>query len=114
MNCSEVQNLLSAYFDGELVDEHRSDVAVHLAECASCKSELDSFQKLSNIAQTLNSPSPPAGVWENIESKLEEQQSRPPRRQLWRLPAVQLAAAVTILIAVTLGWFVFRVFAFRP
>ncbi len=41
MNCRDVDALLPAYVDGELVGTDREDVDVHLAGCSACRSRVD-------------------------------------------------------------------------
>ncbi len=47
MECPEVQNRLSAYFDGELEEDQRLVIAAHLERCSACAEELQVFGRLS-------------------------------------------------------------------
>ncbi len=71
MNCEEAQERLSAYFDGELPSPVQVSVADHIKSCAICARELEGFEKLSQIASGLGRPEPPAGLWNEMEKKLD-------------------------------------------
>ena len=72
MNCSEIQNLLSAYYDDELSADMRDSVAAHLNECNVCASELAGFEKLSSLTATLDRPETPTAVWSAVEQDLDD------------------------------------------
>lgn len=73
MNCSEVRELLSAYYDGELNEDDCASVSEHLQECAPCEAELAGFQQLSVLAGDLASPAPPDNGWKQLEQQLGSQ-----------------------------------------
>ena len=73
MNCAEVLDLLSAYYDGEIDADSRSKVESHFRECAECEKELASFEKLSSLTAALEKPETPSEVWSAVESGLEEE-----------------------------------------
>ena len=60
MNCSEIQEQLSAYHDGELASEMREVVAAHVADCQQCASQLAEFESYSNSFNQLPQPEVPA------------------------------------------------------
>ncbi|MEW6404885.1 MAG: zf-HC2 domain-containing protein [Chloroflexota bacterium] len=51
-----VQEMLSAYLDGELRGSHLHRVEEHLAECQSCREELKSLQALSGLLKDVPAP----------------------------------------------------------
>lgn len=106
MNCAEIQQRLSAYYDGELPDGVATEIAAHLRDCPSCAEELASFGKLSDLSRRLDEPLAPAHLWSEIEAKLDAAASElpevAPRRGL-RLPSRFLAIAATIAIAAGIG-----------
>lgn len=71
MECSRVQELMSAYHDDELSADLRRDVAEHLRGCASCAKELACFEGLSQMAAQLEVPAIPAETWNRIEERLQ-------------------------------------------
>ncbi len=121
MNCTEVQELLSAYCDAELVDDQRSRVSCHLEECSVCDQKLAAFKNLSHMAKTVETPVPPEHLWRRIEEQLDQQpkEGQPKEGQLvsqsvvrsrtWTFSARrQLALAATVLVAAGIGWFAFQ------
>lgn len=107
MNCSEVQDRLSAYFDGELTADEQSTVAAHLEGCSACGEELTAFGKLSEISAGLTTPQAPSHLWNELEAKLDnDAENKPtlaPPSLLQRLPRTVVAVAASLLVAVGLG-----------
>ena len=68
MNCSEVQGLMSAYFDGELASGTREQVRTHLESCSLCSQELVGFDRLSQLASQMTLPKPASDLWDQSES----------------------------------------------
>lgn len=105
MNCVEAQERLSAYFDGELPSPERGSVADHIKSCAICAKEFERFEKLSQMASKLRRPEPPAGLWNELEKKLDAAvaSSRPRARYLRRRI---VAMAALLLVGLALGYYV--------
>lgn len=113
MNCAEVQQQLSAYFDGELPVEMEAQIASHLEGCTTCAGELAGFNQLSELSTKLTDPPVPEMMWEQLESALDRQhEPRPepisPIVRPSRLSKRVLAIAVMLLIASGLSFFVYR------
>jgi hypothetical protein len=111
MNCSEVQELLSAYHDGELADDMRSRVSEHLGQCSDCAQRLAGFENLSVITGLLSTPTPPTHIWSQLEQQLDQQPTIRPATLVrgWSFPvSSRFALAATILIAVGIGWFSYQ------
>lgn len=111
MNCTETQDLLSAFYDGQLPDDVHAQVAQHVAQCDRCAEELAAFESLSRLAAEMADPDPPAAIWEQLEEGLEAPAPSPTasapragRRSILRW----LVLAATVLIAVGLGWWGFH------
>ena len=109
MDCSEVQELLSSYFDDELASDTRKAVADHVGSCADCKGELSRFEVLSSLARGLDVASPAQRIWSQLEPQLDRESSehevRPRRAVLWfRTRIGQVAMAATIVVAAVLVW----------
>jgi len=51
MTCMEINNLLSAYLDGELDSACRPTVESHLRRCSSCLSEVKNLQVLTSAVE---------------------------------------------------------------
>ena len=110
MDCTKANDLLSAYYDGELPSEIRATVAEHLSNCSDCTRELERFGSLSAMSRDLLHPELSSDIWNQIEQQLEEdditaseaaQHTRTWSRPMFRV----MALAATVLIAVGIGWF---------
>jgi hypothetical protein len=102
MNCTEAQELLSAYHDGELSEEVRADVDAHVRDCAACAREVESFQELSAMAGELTDPQTPESVWNGVESQLADTPPQFGGARSWWNPRVVIsvgALAATLLVA---------------
>jgi hypothetical protein len=75
MQCCEVVELLSEYYDGELSPDKADAVAEHVAVCTHCAAELETLHKLSDLTRKLDQPSPPRHVWPRIAAQLNSSQS---------------------------------------
>lgn len=76
MNCSETQNLLSAFYDGELSSDMHAVVAEHLTQCESCAESLAGFQQLSAAFSSSATPPVPLSVWDGVVRGLDRQDDR--------------------------------------
>ena len=111
MNCPDVQELLSAYYDGELPDDKHADVKVHLDGCSECARQLAGFEKLSALATSVATPDPPSEIWEELERQLDEEPAFQPVEQKRRSPLTTprlLTLAASLLIAVGIGWWAYQ------
>ena len=102
MDCSQVRELLSPYYDGALSADDRAVVAEHLSHCPACEVELEAFRRLSALVHSVAPAPPPDDRWSELARRLEENTLGRPkphrRRRVFGLAA--LAAAATALIAV--------------
>lgn len=110
MICSEVQEKLSGYFDGELAKEDVAVIDVHLARCSECSEELAFFGQLSDLSSSLTNVDAALPDWSELEKKLDDEDHRqplpssPPRhnqRSFLRLFAV--AAALVIVVGLSVA-----------
>ena len=85
----EVQNLLSAYLDGELTQADRQRVRIHLEDCPDCRREFDQLQELRKLTGSLEFVDPPEDKMQEIEQRLSVQA---PRRFGWGLFLAGLGA----------------------
>lgn len=108
MQCREVVELLSAYYDGELPSEKAAAIADHVAVCANCAAELQTLHKLSDLTTKLDQPSPPRHVWPRIEAQLNANHSPaiPPAMPAPRASRKTLFAVAALLL-VGLSWIAF-------
>lgn len=75
MHCQQVRELLSAFYDDELPHDQAKAVSAHIAGCAECAAELETFHKLSDLTGRLDDPRPPRHVWPRIAAQLNASQS---------------------------------------
>ncbi|TWT29514.1 hypothetical protein Enr8_50310 [Blastopirellula retiformator] len=102
---------MSDFFDGEMPEEEQLAMADHLADCDACAQELASFDALSRLTATLDHPSPPAGMWDQLESHLvdangvsaESLAAAQPYR--WTTgPFAPLVMALAASVVFAIGW----------
>jgi len=111
MDCSEVKDLLSSYYDDELPADTRAAVAEHVAGCEECARELEDFSGLSTMAKALTHPESPARIWQQLEEQLHSEDRAKAKRPTlldWlretRKPVMQLGLASAAAILVAIAW----------
>lgn len=109
--CSDIEPLLSAYFDDELAPEQRDRVALHLEECGECREILAGIEWVEQVAADAEMPPVDeqqwARVWEGIRAKQDASVAHAAgsgaiRRRKWLRPLTGLAAAAVLLISLGL------------
>jgi len=108
MNCSEVHDLLSDYYDNELSDDLREAVRFHLKTCTHCAGEIGAFEKISQLAGNLSNPVPPSELWGELETRLQNElkpmsrivEQPGSRTPLKRIPKYSLLLVATTLLLV--------------
>jgi anti-sigma factor RsiW len=97
------EQLLHAYFDGELDFVRTIELEEHLKTCADCAEELREQQTLRQSLRSSNLYEPaPASLQARIRASLPADQIQPKLIPMWRRSAVPWFAAA-IVIAVVLG-----------
>ncbi len=76
MNCSQIQNLLSDYYDHELSSDTNQEMEAHLSTCESCAESLTAFENLTQLMGNLSEPVPPANMWSELELRLQEEEAQ--------------------------------------
>jgi anti-sigma factor RsiW len=93
MKCTQRDEDLQAFFDGELDPPRASSFRQHVVECPSCQSRLQVFQDLrSELRAHAAAYKAPAHVREQIGSRLHQLERR--RRRSWK------AVAAIVIIAI--------------
>ncbi|UUO05629.1 anti-sigma factor [Blastopirellula sp. J2-11] len=112
MDCTEARERLSDYFDGEMPAEQQQAMTDHLADCESCALELADYEDLSALTASLDHPLPPAGLWGEIESQLQTEDSLSPESLATAQPFrwttgryVPLVMALAASVVFAIGWF---------
>lgn len=108
MRCDEVIPLLSPFHDDELApDQHRA-VEEHIAGCKACMTQLESFQRLSNLVETTLVPDTPAQLVQKVEQSLREKVSLWDRFHFGSQPQTALVALTVVAASVVLAFFTWR------
>jgi len=103
---------LSAWIDDDLDPTARRAVEAHLAACAECRGVVAELETLRADARRWadDTAQPPTDLWTGIAARLGERAAGPaPARVLrwyqrrWSVGLVELAAAATLVAAVTAG-----------
>lgn len=71
MQCHEIQESLSAYFDGMLDPSVMEAVDRHLMECSVCRSEAEDLKMIVQLVRELPEVDPPEGFRTDLRAKLE-------------------------------------------
>lgn len=101
MNCHEIYERLSRYFDGELSSELALAVREHIQNCEKCASELRAFEKLSKLVASSEVAIPASSNWDRIAAELDKR-NRPLIAKRWLSFSGRLAAGVGLALAASL------------
>ena len=100
MKCHDLQELISAYVDGELSQTQRDFVEEHLQHCRGCQLTLAEYTRISNQMSSLRSTPPLPDIKKEIMSKTSpENVINKPRR--WLRP-VLIAAPFVLALAIAI------------
>ena len=76
MNCSDYQELLSAYLDRALPTHEHTSVARHLENCVACHADLSAYLKVKESLRGQTMPSIPSELIAEIEAQTVLRPSR--------------------------------------
>ena len=100
MHCSEIQENLSAYLDGELDPDEESELKSHLEGCESCSRELESLRSTVELVRSVPRVQAPSALKQRLSSATSF------RRPAWRfLNPVALASAAALIIVTVVAIF---------
>lgn len=85
----EIQNLLSAYLDGELTQADSQRVRLHVEDCGECQTTLEEMAALQHLTAEIKFAEPPDDLLDALEQRVSVQA---PRRFGWGLIITALAA----------------------
>lgn len=97
MNCRDLEELLSAYADGELAGTQRHFLDEHLTSCADCRAILADYTKIREQLLSLRVTSPLPDIKEATMSKIKMVRV-PVRLRRWLRPALVAAPVLVVLI----------------
>lgn len=108
MTCRRVRKRISLYIDGRLPEDVRAGVQCHLDSCADCRAYLIGMERALGTLAVLHPQTPPAGGWERLRQRIEEQEAPSRARQTvpawWWRPVPAAAAAGVLIAAIVLLW----------
>jgi anti-sigma factor (TIGR02949 family) len=111
MDCTQVNEMLTAYLDNEVTPEERQEIEAHLSTCPHCRKELEELRSAQKILRRAlktqaADANPPPQSWSKFELGLEMQ--RPSflflfRRRRWRIIGTIIILAIIITLAILWG-----------
>ncbi len=101
MRCQQIQELLSAYLDGEVEPSQQSQIKVHLETCPACRGQWEDLVASVALLRGLPEVSPPAFFREQLRLKLESRSFSAPRRRSWFGWPRFIAAAAVLMVALS-------------
>ena len=96
MKCGDLEELLSAYADGELPRAQREFVEEHLADCSQCQATLADYMKVRQQLTSLRVVPTMPDIKGSTMSKIKDMHNRSIRR--WMRPALAAIPVVIVLI----------------
>jgi hypothetical protein len=78
MICEEIQEELVAYCDGELAEEDRAQVAVHLSTCSACSREVAQLAQINTLFTQVERVAPSADFAATFWQRLEQEKRAAP------------------------------------
>ena len=115
MKCTEIKELLVAYFEGLLEDSEQQAVEEHLKDCTACQAELKELKGLHNRLVTNGKALAQSNLEKDVMNQvIREQNTRLKaaaratnalkiRRTIMKSPMIKIVAAAVIIIAVLIG-----------
>ncbi|NLY18402.1 MAG: hypothetical protein GX045_05520 [Clostridiaceae bacterium] len=106
IKCEQCLENLSAYVDGELPEEEKKKLDIHLKECSACSKELELVKAIVSVCKDLTEELPEnfeTSLHKRLEKAKEDIQVRKRKAFDFRL-ITQIAAG--FIIIVTLGLFI--------
>ena len=87
LTCTEVQDTLEAYLDGELDANTHASVASHVESCATCQDEVRFVRAISDALQELPRPEPPPKIFDAVSDYVRAHPNKVPRwlRRMFQL-----------------------------
>ncbi len=71
--CGDIENKLSAYFDGVLSAGEKKLVEEHLAHCARCSANLSELKKTEDLLHSLKAVDPPPWFTQKVMARVREE-----------------------------------------
>lgn len=100
MSCEKVSNSLISYLDGRASAEERSSVEAHLQACAACRERAEEFRRLWDVMAEAPAVEPSFGFDTRLRQRIAAEGR--PRPWTWLVPSPRLAAAVLVLVGLSI------------
>ncbi len=108
MNCSEIQNHLSAFLDGEIDASQAKAIQDHLAQCDACRQALDGLQAVVREVRILEPVPPPDDFLAQFHHRLDSRKAHTTWiKRLFRPLHVKLP--LQLVTAMLVGGFIYYV-----
>jgi anti-sigma factor RsiW len=113
MDCSEIRAGFIGYIDGDLSDDERLRVELHVAQCYDCREELDEIGRLLELSDAALKHPSPVDRFEDLRVRLADAEPAPvpmpPRPRLRvREMLVRLAVAAIVIALIAASPFLIR------
>jgi len=112
MTCKRIEELLSAYLEGELADAEKAEVAAHLAACPECAGLVDLMKEatgaLAGFPEAEPSPELMAGLYAIPAAKREKKRLFRPVFDFLTRPALQPVYAAFTVLFIALSFVLFH------
>ncbi|HKF53022.1 MAG TPA: zf-HC2 domain-containing protein [Candidatus Acidoferrales bacterium] len=99
MSCEKVSNSLVSYLDGRASAEERLVVEAHLQSCAACRERAEEFRRLWDVMAEAPAVEPSFGFDARLRQRIAAEAR--PRMWSWLVPSPRLAAAVVVLVGLS-------------
>jgi hypothetical protein len=94
-----LDELLTAYLDGEVDPDERAEVEAHLATCAFCRAELEEERAVRGAVRDLPPVDAPFGLYERLLRDGPEPEAKPRKRRIkFGLANLVATAAAWVLV----------------
>jgi anti-sigma factor RsiW len=102
----DIRDLLTLAAAGALDAAEQRQVEEHLRQCAGCRAELESWQRLTGALQALPTPQAPVGLVERTRRQMERSAAARAGHRQQRILLFGLTASAWMFSF--LGWLVFQ------
>jgi hypothetical protein len=75
MKCEGIQKRLKAFLSNDMDEKKKNEIQNHLDSCLNCSRYLEQLSKLSEVVQNWKGIEPSPHLWENIKSRIKEDES---------------------------------------
>lgn len=103
MNCEQMNELLSAWLDGELSETERRQMQAHLEQCAQCRALFEQLQALHTSFSDLEEIPAPEGFAQRVMEQVEKE-TNPKVVPLFRRPQMRSFAALAACAVLFVGF----------